>query len=244
MVSYWFISLANAHDHFAVDILGKPKVLIVRNCDEMRAQLARLFKVRHVVVHESPRDPAYEPEEIDSFLEAGLSFMRACHETFGALVHVTQLDLNTRGNEILSQAESEMNGVYRDVEVLATQGGLNGAAGNDREILKQTRMHGSGIATCRPPRGLGTCSRVTGQLRGWSMRTSERRSQLSVPNGFVGGSIAWKEKYRHAHVALRIVPLFGNPRARQRRLDGLERTVSSSNRRPDDSPLQSCCHLV
>lgn len=46
----------------------------------MRRRLGRVFQVRHILVHELPKDKPYELTEIDEFLNAAAMFVEATDE--------------------------------------------------------------------------------------------------------------------------------------------------------------------
>ena len=60
---------------------------IIQDVDAVRRTLARLFEVRHVLVHEFPESKPHGVEEVSQFFRAGIEFMEAVNEELSDRVH-------------------------------------------------------------------------------------------------------------------------------------------------------------
>jgi hypothetical protein len=76
-----FDSIRDAYDRYKVERLGEPKIPIIPDLERMKSDLARLFTVRHIIVHETPSKPPYTVADVDDFLASAIQFARATEQT-------------------------------------------------------------------------------------------------------------------------------------------------------------------
>jgi uncharacterized protein YecT (DUF1311 family) len=112
--------LESAVDRWDVEVMQKPRTPIVGDYDAMAGGLARLFEVRHILCHEAPRQPVFDPKEVDEFLEKAIWLSDALSEIltfekFG-LVPLTQTDMNIAAAKDLNAAEDKMAHLLSQIE--------------------------------------------------------------------------------------------------------------------------------
>jgi len=69
--------LVGAVDRWAAEVLQKPSTPIISDFDVLARSLTRLFEVRHIVCHETPRKPVYSAGDVDGFLNGAIQFTKA-----------------------------------------------------------------------------------------------------------------------------------------------------------------------
>jgi uncharacterized protein YecT (DUF1311 family) len=193
--------LASAVDRWATEIEKKPSEPIIGNFDVLARDLTRLFEIRHILCHETPRKPVYVVSEIDVFLNEAIQFTRALEEVltferFG-LVPLTQTDMNIAAGESFKKKEIELHDLLSEVRAKVKQ--MNGApvpsnaaipddsylrsledaqekwlAYRNAECEFETYLNRGG--TIRPTLWAGDASRLTesriSELRSWLERES------------------------------------------------------------------------
>lgn len=111
--------LVNAIDRWSVEIKKKPQEPIIADYDRMAANLTRLFEVRHILCHESPRDPVYTSAEVFEFLDAAFCLAQALENILvfekHGLVPLTQTDMNIHAFETFQRITDEMNGLLSKI---------------------------------------------------------------------------------------------------------------------------------
>lgn len=194
--------LVSAVDRWATKINKEPCEPIIGDFDLLIRSLGKLFEVRHILCHETPRKSVYTVAEVDKFLDEAIRFTKALEEVltferFG-LVPLTQTDMNIAAGESLRKKQDELKQLLYEIRAtLKTSDDkpLPGAAaiadGNSLHCLDDaeekwllyrnahcdfaTHLYRGG--TIRPTLWAGEASRMTeiriGELRSWLKRDSE-----------------------------------------------------------------------
>ncbi|HZY68818.1 MAG TPA: hypothetical protein VFE52_09530, partial [Devosia sp.] len=69
--------LRGSHERWTEEREKWPLTPIIRDYEVMMKQLTRLFSVRHIVTHELPMEPTFDPAEIEEFLATAIEFVEA-----------------------------------------------------------------------------------------------------------------------------------------------------------------------
>jgi uncharacterized protein YecT (DUF1311 family) len=117
--------LLGAVDRWAIEIEKKPPGPIISDFDALARSLTRLFEVRHILCHETPRRPIYEVAEVEDFLTEAIQFTKALEEVltferFG-LVPLTQTDMNIAAGQDLREKEEELDKLLAEVRARAKE---------------------------------------------------------------------------------------------------------------------------
>lgn len=143
-------SIASVHDRAKVEIYGEPIKPIIADVDKMCAVLAKLFTVRHILIHEKPRETPYIHSEVGEFIEAALSLVRATMERFLTLLYgrypLTQADMNVNAGQRSEAAKLELAKLVSEITPLV--GTLFSDAQQAWETFsKQQALAESGLGT-------------------------------------------------------------------------------------------------
>jgi len=112
--------LENAYDRFEVEVEGKPLVPIIQDVSKVRADLARLFQTRHILVHELPLKEPVTAAEARGFVNAAQLFVNA---TDAALKGMTFGEYPLTQAAMTEQAWNQLDGAERDLdEFIRTRG--------------------------------------------------------------------------------------------------------------------------
>ncbi len=111
--------LVGAVDRWAIEIKKEPSKPIISDFDVLARSLTRLFEVRHILCHETPRKSVYEVGDVDEFLNEAIRFTKALEEVltierFG-LVPLRQTDMNMAAGESLKKKEDELNQLLSEI---------------------------------------------------------------------------------------------------------------------------------
>lgn len=111
--------LVGTVDRWATEIEKKPPEPIISNFDVLARCLTRLFEVRHILCHETPRKPVYAVAEVEDFLDEAIRFTKALEEVltferFG-LVPLTQTDMNIAAGKRLREKEDELKQLLAEI---------------------------------------------------------------------------------------------------------------------------------
>lgn len=113
-------SIEEVYDRWEVELRSKPKTPIIQDMDALCRHLSHLFKVRHVVVHEKPREPVFTGEDITNFFSAALMLIQATNERFTFLRHglypLTQLDMNVEAGQRYLKAKERLAQVLSQLD--------------------------------------------------------------------------------------------------------------------------------
>lgn len=93
---------------------------IIKDLAHMKEVLARVFEVRHILVHEYPMAPPYEREEIEQFLDAAIQFAEATEETLYSMLHghsapMSQSEMNAQARADAEAAQVELSKVVQEI---------------------------------------------------------------------------------------------------------------------------------
>lgn len=116
------VKLKMAHPRWLEDKGEWPLPPIVEDYDAMMASLSRLFDVRHVLAHELPSPPVFDPAEASQLMAAARAFIEATDwVVVGALhdaVPRTQMAMSISVGEGLHEEEARMTVVLNEVTAL------------------------------------------------------------------------------------------------------------------------------
>jgi hypothetical protein len=92
---------------------------IIKDLEGMRKVLARLFEVRHILVHEFTRSTPYGLDEIEHFLHAAIQFVSATDEMLLTTLYgrypITQRDMNAQAGSRAETARAELSDLVQRV---------------------------------------------------------------------------------------------------------------------------------
>jgi len=128
----FFAWIATVYDRYLVEREGQPKLPIITDLPRMKADIASLFRVRHIVTHELPTDRGYTPDDVEGFLSSAVEFAAAADQAFLTLLHgdypLSTIDMQGAAAEALGKATDELEATY----------GAFGE-GADSDLLRQSR---------------------------------------------------------------------------------------------------------
>ena len=111
--------IAKAVDRWEVEVEGKAPVPIVSDAEAMSAALDRLFRVRHILVHEYPRRPVYALEDVAAMLGAAADFALAAHEACTEILYgkvpLTNMEMKGAAGEEWHRLDEELSRVIGQV---------------------------------------------------------------------------------------------------------------------------------
>ena len=114
--------LSQICDRWAIEIEKKPAEPIISDVDVLYRALARLFEVRHVLTHETPKRKAYDISEIDGWFIYCSQFMKSIGEyitrQLRGNVPLTQSDMNQDVGNRLNETMLELQAVLESVASL------------------------------------------------------------------------------------------------------------------------------
>ena len=92
---------------------------IVEDIDKLKRTLARIFEVRHILIHEFPEKVPFEIAEISEMIDAVGIFLCAADEGFTQLLYglypINQQDMNRKAAEECNAIEEELDRLVDDV---------------------------------------------------------------------------------------------------------------------------------
>jgi uncharacterized protein YecT (DUF1311 family) len=114
--------LETAVDRVATQIHKTPSKPIIIDFDVLARILTRLFEVRHILCHETPRKPVYAVAEVEEFLKEAIRFTKALGEVltfekFG-LVPLKMGDMDTAAREQLRKKEDELSRLLAEIRAI------------------------------------------------------------------------------------------------------------------------------
>ncbi|QGG91522.1 DUF1311 domain-containing protein [Agrobacterium sp. MA01] len=134
--------LEASHPRWTEEQSDWPLPPIITDYNQMMSRLSRLFTVRHIVTHELPSAPAFDPDEIGGFLQAAQQFIEASDwvlvDVLRGGVPRTQLEMNTQAGAALAALEDEMVAL---VTAIKERGGV------DPDALEATQLAWDAYAT-------------------------------------------------------------------------------------------------
>ncbi|QSQ17470.1 hypothetical protein [Myxococcus landrumensis] len=121
-----FEQMKSVYSREQVEKCHQPKVPIVSDVVRLRKSLARLFEVRHIIVHELPEQSPLTAEETDGFPSAALTFARAADEVLERALYgevpLTQAAMNEHAGARLQQVEQELADTIVEFKLLNEKG--------------------------------------------------------------------------------------------------------------------------
>lgn len=100
-------------------ITERPTGPIIEDLPALRRSLGRLFKLRHILVHELPAKKPYKSPEIGQFLEAAQKFVEAADETINTILDgdypLTQTEMNTASGADFHAADGELSKLCKEI---------------------------------------------------------------------------------------------------------------------------------
>jgi hypothetical protein len=112
--------------------------------ERLRASLVRLFQVRHILTHELPSRPVYEPGEIDVFLLSAIEFVRASQQTFATLLYGNyefkprDMAVQAKGSE--TRREDELRSILDRLKDLVDTDALRRSQDSWKEYQEQQAL--------------------------------------------------------------------------------------------------------
>lgn len=115
-----FANLAGVVDRGSISDGEGESVPILADPPWARAQIARLFAARHIIVHELPNDRDIGLETIDDFVRATSAFVEVADQYFDKLLHgdypVTQIGLNAWAAEKADTVNIELKNILEELD--------------------------------------------------------------------------------------------------------------------------------
>jgi hypothetical protein len=105
-------ALRTTTDRWAHEAKGEPATPILTKPDEVFADVARTFELRHIICHEIASAYEIESEEVERCFENCVTFLRTADEFISETMHpgapLTQTDLNIAAGKSLSEAQKRL----------------------------------------------------------------------------------------------------------------------------------------
>lgn len=113
-------AIRSTYDRHAVELDGRPEQPIIRDETAMRSALAKLFEVRHILVHELPRESPYAQTDIAECLKATKEFTRAVEQTLTNRIYgnypLTTLEMTEAANQQEIEAGDLLSDIASNIE--------------------------------------------------------------------------------------------------------------------------------
>ena len=105
-------ALRTTTDRRAHEIGGEPATPILSKPDEVFANVARTFELRHIICHEIASSYEIEAEEVARCFESCVAFLRAADEFISETIHpdapLTQTDMNIAAGKSLAEGQRSL----------------------------------------------------------------------------------------------------------------------------------------
>lgn len=105
-------ALRTTPDRFAHEIMGEPVTPILTKPDEVFADVARTFELRHIICHEIASAYEIKPEEVARCFESSVAFLRAADQCILEARHpgapLTQTSMNITAEKSLSERQEQL----------------------------------------------------------------------------------------------------------------------------------------
>jgi len=99
-------------DRWAHEMKGEPATPILSNPDEVFADIARTFELRHIICHEIDSAYGIKSEEVAQCFESCVAFLRAADELISETMHpgapLTQTAMNIAAGESLREKKEKL----------------------------------------------------------------------------------------------------------------------------------------
>lgn len=162
------MKMRQAHPRWLEEQADWPLPPIVEDYDVMMASLSRLFEVRHVLTHELPSSPVFDPAEASQLMAAARAFIEATDwvvvEALHDAIPRTQHSMNISADDHLRGDEVRLTEVLNEVASLE---------GIDRDALRA-------LQTAWEKWSDEQASLVAAQVEGGSMYTMVWASEKAV----------------------------------------------------------------
>jgi uncharacterized protein YecT (DUF1311 family) len=116
----FFAALSKTRDRWEMKQKGEDAPPIIGDVGTIRRNLARLFEVRHILVHEFPNKKPHRVEEVKEFLTAAMAFVHAADEELSYTLHgnqpITQMEMNFAAAERSDAAKKELEKLCAEIE--------------------------------------------------------------------------------------------------------------------------------
>ncbi len=107
-----FHEIVDITDRVRHEMFGEPSTPIIQNLAAMRSSLAKVFDIRHIVVHELPKETPYTTSDVQTFINAVEIFLKATDGAISKRLYgdypLTQTDMNIAAKKRSDQAEAEL----------------------------------------------------------------------------------------------------------------------------------------
>jgi uncharacterized protein YecT (DUF1311 family) len=117
--------LALQYDRWEVEVNHQPKKPIIDNIDDLARTLSRLFELRHIVVHELPKELPVSSGEIQDFIECTEKFLEAARWYITELLDpgapLQQQPMNARAAQKAHDVNGEMETLYATLRALVRE---------------------------------------------------------------------------------------------------------------------------
>lgn len=111
-------ALRTTTDRWAHEVRGKPATPILAKPDEVFADVARTFELRHIICHEIASAYEIESEEVAQCFESCVAFLRAADEFISETIHpgapLTQTDMNIAAGKSLREKQERLAGAVAE----------------------------------------------------------------------------------------------------------------------------------
>lgn len=113
-------ALRTTTDRWAQEVKGIPATPILVKPDQVFADVARTFELRHIICHEIASAYKIEAAEVACCFESCVAFLRAADELISETIHpdapLTQTDMNIAAGESLREKEKLMEGAIAAIK--------------------------------------------------------------------------------------------------------------------------------
>ena len=111
--------LRTTTDRWAHEVKGEPAAPILAKPDEVFADVARTFELRHIICHEIASAYEIESEEVARCFESCVAFLRAADEFISETIHpgapLTQTDMNIAAGKSLDERRGQLAGAVAEL---------------------------------------------------------------------------------------------------------------------------------
>jgi len=105
-------ALRTTTDRWAHEVMDEPATPILTKPDEVFADVARTFELRHIICHEIASAYEIKSEEVAQFFESCVAFLRAADEFISETLHpgapLTQTDMNIAAGKSLTERQERL----------------------------------------------------------------------------------------------------------------------------------------
>lgn len=101
------------------EILGKEKMPILQDPDQVYKGVSRTFELRHVICHELASEFVFDPVEIEECFLGTVLFLKAADELINEILHpdapLTQAEMDITAGKTLKQAKEELDSLNEEI---------------------------------------------------------------------------------------------------------------------------------